>query len=81
MFGGKCEGYPTFEEHCNPQNCPGIAQLIEQISIHIKNQRYIVHQKTLINLAFKLIVSGENGKLENVRYPVEEALKLALDQN
>ena len=24
MFGGKCEGYPTFEEHCNPQNCPGI---------------------------------------------------------
>ena len=24
MFGGTCEGYPTFEEHCNPQNCPGI---------------------------------------------------------
>ena len=35
MFGGKCEGYPTFEEHCSPQNCPGITKLIEPILIHV----------------------------------------------
>ena len=35
MFGGKCEGYPTFEEHCNPQNCPGNTKLIETILIHV----------------------------------------------
>ena len=84
MFGGKCEGYPTFEEHCSPQNCPGITKLIEPIfdpCKYISNCRYLIHEKTLINLAFKLIVNGENGKLECVQYPVEEALKLALDQN
>ena len=49
--------------------------------IVISNYRYLIHEKILINLAFKLIVNGENGKLECVQYPVEEALKLALDQN
>ena len=49
--------------------------------VTISNYRYLIHEKILINLAFKLIVNGENGKLECVQYPVEVALKLAQDQN
>ena len=27
MYGGTCEGNPTFEESCNLQECPGIISL------------------------------------------------------
>ena len=27
MYGGACDGNPTFEESCNLQECPGILSL------------------------------------------------------